>query len=51
MLLNTMQVEAFAAEGYLAPLPAIDGPVTIQTPEQTEKASKYLADNWAKAVG
>jgi putative spermidine/putrescine transport system substrate-binding protein len=32
-------------------LPAIDGPVTIPTPEQTEKASKYLADNWAKAVG
>ena len=32
-------------------LPAIDGPVTIPTPAQTEAASKYLADNWAKAIG
>ncbi|MCV7053953.1 ABC transporter substrate-binding protein [Mycolicibacterium gilvum] len=34
-----------------AALPVIDGPVTVPTPEQTEKASKYLAENWASAVG
>jgi putative spermidine/putrescine transport system substrate-binding protein len=32
-------------------LPAIDGPVTIPTQEQTKAASTYLADNWAKAIG
>ena len=32
-------------------LPAIDGPVTIPTPEQTAAATKYLTDNWAKAIG
>lgn len=32
-------------------LPAIDGPVTVPTPQQTERAAKYLADNWAKAIG
>jgi len=25
--------------------------VTVPTPQQTEAASKYLADNWAAAVG
>ena len=34
-----------------ARLPVIDGPVTVLTKEQTEAASKYLADNWAKAIG
>jgi putative spermidine/putrescine transport system substrate-binding protein len=32
-------------------LPAIDGPTTILTQEQSDKATKYLADNWAKAIG
>ncbi|MGB3481647.1 MAG: ABC transporter substrate-binding protein [Mycobacterium sp.] len=32
-------------------LPAIDGPTTILTQEQTATASKYLAENWAAAVG
>jgi putative spermidine/putrescine transport system substrate-binding protein len=32
-------------------LPAIDGPVTIPTREQTDAAAKYLAENWAKAIG
>jgi putative spermidine/putrescine transport system substrate-binding protein len=32
-------------------IPVIDGPVTVPTPDQTEKATKYLADNWAKAIG
>ena len=32
-------------------IPVIDGPVTVPTPDQTDRATKYLADNWAKAVG
>ncbi|GFG53661.1 ABC transporter substrate-binding protein [Mycolicibacterium agri] len=35
----------------VAKIPVVDGPVTVPTPEQTEKATKYLAENWAKAVG
>jgi putative spermidine/putrescine transport system substrate-binding protein len=34
-----------------AQLPIIDGPVTVPSPDQTEKATKYLTDNWAKAIG
>lgn len=34
-----------------ADLPVVHGPVTNPTPEQTEAATKYLADNWAKAIG
>jgi putative spermidine/putrescine transport system substrate-binding protein len=32
-------------------IPVIDGPVTVPTPDQTDKATAYLADNWAKATG
>ena len=32
-------------------IPVIDGPVTVPSPDQTEKATKYLTDNWAKAIG
>jgi putative spermidine/putrescine transport system substrate-binding protein len=32
-------------------IPVIDGPVTVPSPDQTDKATKYLTDNWAKAVG
>jgi putative spermidine/putrescine transport system substrate-binding protein len=32
-------------------IPVIDGPVTVPTPDQTDKATAYLADNWAKAIG
>jgi putative spermidine/putrescine transport system substrate-binding protein len=32
-------------------LPIIDGPVTVATQAQTDTANKYLADNWAKAIG
>jgi putative spermidine/putrescine transport system substrate-binding protein len=32
-------------------LPAIDGPTTILTKAQSDAATKYLADNWAKAIG
>ena len=29
----------------------IDGPVTVPSPDQTDKATEFLADNWAKAIG
>jgi putative spermidine/putrescine transport system substrate-binding protein len=32
-------------------IPVIDGPVTVPSPEQTEKATKYLAEHWAGAIG
>ncbi len=32
-------------------IPVIDGPVTVPTPDQTDTATKYLTDNWAKAIG
>ena len=32
-------------------IPVIDGPVTVPSPDQTDKATEYLADNWAKAIG
>jgi putative spermidine/putrescine transport system substrate-binding protein len=32
-------------------IPVIDGPVTVPSPDQTQKLTKYLADNWAKAIG
>ena len=38
-------------KGAVVKIPVIDGPVTVPTPDQTEKATKYLADNWAKAIG
>jgi putative spermidine/putrescine transport system substrate-binding protein len=32
-------------------IPVIDGPVTVPSPDQTQVATKYLQDNWAKAIG
>lgn len=32
-------------------LPPVSGTPVIMTQAQTDKASKYLADNWAKAIG
>jgi putative spermidine/putrescine transport system substrate-binding protein len=51
-----VRADAMSAAGTLdktvaATLPVIDGPVTIPTQAQTDAASKYLADNWAKAIG
>ena len=37
-----------AAVGKIA---VIDGPVTVPSPDQTDKATKYLSDDWAKAIG
>ncbi len=34
-----------------ATMPIVHGPVTVPTPQQTEEAQKYLAENWAAAVG
>jgi putative spermidine/putrescine transport system substrate-binding protein len=51
-----VRADAMIQSGSIDPaaarqLPAIDGPTTILTQEQSDKASKYLADNWAKAIG
>ena len=32
-------------------IPVIDGPVTVPSPDQTATATKFLQDNWAKAIG
>jgi len=32
-------------------IPVIDGPVSVPSPDQTDKATRYLTDNWAKAIG
>ncbi|MGV0743288.1 ABC transporter substrate-binding protein [Mycolicibacterium sp. XJ870] len=32
-------------------MPIVHGPVTVPSPQQTEAATKYLADNWATAIG
>ena len=37
--------------GRRASCPVIDGPVTVPSRDQTKKATKYLTDNWAKAIG
>jgi putative spermidine/putrescine transport system substrate-binding protein len=51
-----VRADAMIAAGTFDPeaareLPTVDGPVTILTPEQTDAASKYLAENWAAAIG
>jgi putative spermidine/putrescine transport system substrate-binding protein len=51
-----VRADNMLADGTLDPavaaaLPVVDGPVTVPTPQQTEAASKYLAENWAAAVG
>ncbi|WP_428349114.1 ABC transporter substrate-binding protein [Mycolicibacterium sp.] len=38
-------------QSVAASLPIVDGPVTVPTPQQTEAASKYLAEHWPVAVG
>ncbi len=50
-----VRADNMIADGTLDPavaasIPVVDGPVTVPTPQQTEAASKYLADNWAAAV-
>ncbi|MGE0220594.1 ABC transporter substrate-binding protein [Mycolicibacterium sp.] len=48
---DTMQADGTLDPAVAAALPVVDGQVTVPTPEQTEKASTYLAENWAAAVG
>ena len=48
---DNMIADGTLAEKVAATIPVVDGPVTVPSPQQTEAASKYLADNWAKAVG
>ena len=48
---TTMMQAGTIDKAVVEKLPVIDGPVTVPSPDQTEKATKYLADNWAKAVG
>jgi putative spermidine/putrescine transport system substrate-binding protein len=48
---DNMLADGTLDSAVAAALPVVDGPVTVPTPEQTEAASKYLAENWAAAVG
>jgi putative spermidine/putrescine transport system substrate-binding protein len=48
---DNMMAAGTLDKAVAAQLPTIDGPVTVPSPDQTEKATKYLADNWAKAIG
>ena len=48
---DNMITDGTLDEAVAASLPVVDGPVAVPTPEQTEAASKYLADNWAAAIG
>jgi putative spermidine/putrescine transport system substrate-binding protein len=38
-------------KAVVSKIPVIDGPVTVPSPDQTDKATKYLSENWAKAIG
>ena len=48
---DEMGTAGTAEKAAFSQLPVIDGPVTIPTQAQTDAASKYLSDNWAKAIG
>ena len=48
---DNMLADGTLEESVADSMPVVDGPVTVPTPEQTEAASKYLAENWAAAVG
>src|SRR6476646_3223602 len=38
-------------KAVLNKIPVIDGPVSVPSPDQTDTATQYLTDNWAKAIG
>jgi putative spermidine/putrescine transport system substrate-binding protein len=48
---DQMRTEGTIDKTAFNTIPVIDGLVTIPTQAQTDAASKYLADNWAKAIG
>lgn len=48
---DNMMTDGTLDSAAAATLPIIDGPVTVPSPEETEKATAYLAEHWAGAVG
>ena len=48
---DNMMADGSLDQAVAAAIPVIDGPVTVPSPEQTDKATAYLADNWAEAIG
>ena len=48
---DQMRTEGTIDKTAFNTIPVIDGLVTVPTQAQTDAASKYLADNWAKAIG
>ena len=48
---GSMMAAGTLDKAVAASIPVIDGPVTVPSPQQTEAATKYLADNWAAAIG
>jgi putative spermidine/putrescine transport system substrate-binding protein len=48
---DTMMADGTLDKTVSSSLTVIDGPVTVPSPDQTEKATEYLSDNWAKAIG
>jgi putative spermidine/putrescine transport system substrate-binding protein len=48
---DTMMTDGKLDKAVAATLPVIDGPVTVPSPQQTDKATAYLSENWAKAIG
>lgn len=48
---DNMMADGTLDQAAAATLPIIDGPVTVPSPDQTEKATAYLAEHWAGAIG
>jgi len=51
-----VRADNMLADGKLDPavaasIPVVDGPVTVPSPEQTQKATQYLSEHWAQAIG
>jgi putative spermidine/putrescine transport system substrate-binding protein len=48
---DNMIIDGTLDPAVAATVPIVDGPASVPTPQQTEAASKYLADNWSAAIG
>jgi putative spermidine/putrescine transport system substrate-binding protein len=48
---DLMMTDGTLDKAVAASMVVIDGPVTVPSPQQTDAATKYLTDNWAKAIG
>jgi putative spermidine/putrescine transport system substrate-binding protein len=48
---DNMMADGSLDKAVAASIPVIDGPATVPSPDQTDKATAYLADNWAEAIG